>query len=51
MTGNLVERFGFEGDVGLAGGFFGSVFFHPGFPVFAGGGVASGEGEGGDVGV
>src|SRR5208282_3008009 len=27
------------------------VFFHPGFPAFAGSGVASGKGEGGDVGV
>jgi hypothetical protein len=31
--------------------FFLGVFFHPGFPAFAGGGIASGEGEGGDVGV
>ena len=47
----LVQGFGFEGYVGFAGGFFLGVFFHPGFPAFAGGGVASGEGQGGDFGV
>ena len=51
MTGNLIQRFGFEGDVGLAGGFLDGVLFHPGFPAFAGGGVATGESESGDVGV
>ncbi len=35
----------------FSGGFFLGVFFHPGFPAFAGGSVAAGEGEGGDVGV
>ena len=51
IASSLVQRFGFEGDVGFAGGFFLGVFFHPGFPAFAGGGVAAGEGESGDVGV
>src|ERR1700722_6451325 len=46
-----IERFGLEADVLFAGGFFLGVFFHPGLPAFARGGVASGEGEGGDVGV
>ena len=40
-----------EAQVFFAGGFFLGVFFHPGFPGFAGGSVASGEGQGGDVGV
>ena len=51
MYAKLIQGFGFKGDVGFAGGFLRGVFFHPGFPSFAGGGVASGEGEGGDVGV
>ncbi len=49
--GALVQGLGLEGDVGFAGGFLCGVFFHPGFPALARGGVASGEGEGGDVGV
>ena len=40
----LVQGFGLEGDVGFTGGFFLRVFLHPGFPAFAGGCVASGEG-------
>jgi hypothetical protein len=46
-----VQGFGFEGYVGFAGGFFLGVLFHPGFPAFASGGVAPGEGQGGDVSV
>src|ERR1700694_1281780 len=49
--GGLVQGFGLQRDIGFAGGFFLGVFFHPGFPTFAGGGVASGKGEGSDVGV
>ena len=45
------QRFGVEAEVFLAAGFFLGVLFHPSFPGFAGGCVASGEGEGGDVGV
>ena len=35
----------------LSGGFLLPIFADPGFPAFAGGSVASGEGEGGDVGI
>ncbi len=35
----------------FAGGFFLPILADPGFPAFAGGGVASGEGESGDVGI
>ena len=54
ISGQLIqsiEGFGFESDVGFARGFFGGVFFHPGFPALAGSRIAAGEGEGGDVGV
>jgi hypothetical protein len=40
-----------EAQVLFAGGLFLGVFLHPGFPGLAGGGVASGEGQGGDVGI
>ena len=37
--------------MGFAGGFLLPIFADPGFPAFAGGGVATAEGEGGDVGI
>ena len=48
---DLVELLGLQGDVLFAGGFLLPIFADPGFPAFAGGGVASAEGEGGDVGI
>jgi len=44
-----VQRFWVDADVGLSGGFFGGVFFGPGFPAFSGGGVAAGEFQAGDL--
>ena len=51
ITPELVEVLRFERDVLFAGGFFLPILADPGFPAFAGGGVASGEGESGDVGI
>src|ERR1019366_9147568 len=47
----LLQRLGLDGNVLLAFGAFFPVFFHPGFVALAGGGVASGEGDGGDFGI
>src|ERR1700722_16073084 len=47
----LLQRFGLEPDVFLAGSFLFHIFLDPGFPAFACGGVASGKGEGCDIGV
>jgi hypothetical protein len=45
----LVQFFRFEADVLFAGGLLFLVFFDPGFKAFAGGGVAAGEFEAGDI--
>ena len=48
---DLLERFGLDGNVLLTFGALLPVFFYPGFVALAGGGVASGEGDGGDFGL
>src|ERR1035441_10233705 len=47
----LLQRLGLDGNVLLASGALFPVFFYPGFVALAGGGVASGEGDGGDFGI
>src|ERR1017187_5698226 len=48
---NLLQRLGLEGNVFLALGALLPVFLNPGFVALAGGGGASGEGQGGDFGI
>ena len=48
---SLVQLFGLDADVLLAGLALLPVFAHPSFVTFAGCGIASAEGEGGDIGV
>src|SRR5216684_7013532 len=50
-TRSLLQLFGLDRNVLLAFGALFPVFFYPGFVAFAGGGVASGEGDGGDFGI
>src|ERR1700686_471258 len=50
-TRTLLQRFGLDRNILLAFGTFLPVFFYPGFVALTGGGVASGEGDGGDFGV
>src|SRR5271156_4761373 len=50
-TRTLLQRFGFDGNVLFALGALFPVFLYPGFVAFPGGGVASGEGYGGDFGI
>src|SRR5216684_3544301 len=50
-TRSLLQLFGLDRNVLLAFGALFPVFFYPGFVAFAGGGVASGEGDGGDLGI
>src|SRR5215472_19286922 len=47
----VVEGFGVDADILLAGGFLFPILSNPGFEAFAGGGVFASEGQGGDVGV
>ena len=47
----LLAFVGMQPDVGFSGGLLFLIFLHPGFPALAGRGVASGEGQGGNVGV
>ena len=47
----LLQRFGLDGNILFAFGALFPVFFYPCFVAFAGGGVASGEGYGGDFAV
>ena len=47
----LLQRLRLKPDVLLPSRFLLAVLFHPGFPALSGGGVAAGEGKGGDVGV
>ena len=56
MTGlgkrlQLVEGLGVEGNIFFPSGFLLRVSFHPGFPAFSGGCIATGEGECRDIGV
>jgi len=51
MSVGLLQRFGLDGDVLLAFSAFLPISFYPGFVAFAGGGVSSGEGQGGYFGV
>src|ERR1035441_4472105 len=48
---NLLQRLGLEGNVFLALGALLPVFLNPDFVALAGGGVTSGEGQGGDFGI
>src|SRR5437870_668479 len=47
----LLQRLRLKRNILLPGGFFFGVSLHPRFPALAGGGVAAGEREGGDIGI
>src|SRR5258708_35745702 len=51
MSPKLVQWLGLQANILFPGGFFLRVFFHPRFPASAGGRVAAGKGQRGDIGV